>query len=251
MRASAAFRQTGLVVAILLASTAQASPSGTDTTRTTHSLRWEEGSPGCTFSRDDDGKYRYGLWTGDLGIVLAVDSQELEKARRRVQAMFAVLLSVHYRGQDSLDVAPGQITLEFVKHYHDVHNALDPDNLATRQQSDVDAFEEETEREIRKHPEKKDEKEALLAARQKDAAEMIEFLKSRSLRAMTLSRDDRDASGWVLFNSKSKWIEDLQKQEEFVLRVPVGDRVVEFRFSLPPSEGDLILRRRPENQVRP
>jgi hypothetical protein len=247
MRAAAIFRKIGLVVAILLASSAQASPPGTDKTQTTHSLRWEEGAPGCTFSRDDDGKYRYGFWTADFGIVLAVDSQELEKARRRAQPMFAVLLSVHYRGKDSLEVAPGQITLEFVKHYHDMHAALDPDNLATRQQSDADTFEEETELEIRKHPEKKEEKETLLAARRKDAAEMIEFLKSRSLRAMTLSSGHPNASGWVLFSTKSKWIDDLQKQEEFVLRVPSGNLIVEFPFSLPPSEGDLILRRRPEN----
>jgi len=251
MRAGVTFRNMGLAVAILLASSAHANPPGTDKTQATHTLRWEEGAAGCTFSRDDDGKYRYGFWTADFGIVLAVDSQELEKARRREQPMFAVLLSVHYRGQDSLEVAPGKITLEFVKHYHDVHSALDADNLATKQQNDVDALVEETEREIRKHPEKKEEKKALLATRQKDAAEMIEFLKSRSLRAMTLSRDHPDASGWVLFSTKSKWIDDLQKQEEFVLRVPVGNRIVEFPFSLPPSEGDLILRRRPENQVRP
>jgi hypothetical protein len=245
MRARATFRKIGL--AILLASSAHASPSGTDKTQAPQTLRWEEGAAGCTFSRDDDGKYRYGLWAADFGIILAVDSQELEKARRRAQPMFAVLLSVHYRGQDSLEVTPGKVTLEFVKHYHDVHAALDPDNLAARQQTDADAFEEETGREIRKHPEKKDEKEVMLAARQKDAAEMIEFLKSRSLRAMTLRSGHPDASGWMLFSTKSKWIEDLQKQEEFVLRVPVGDRVVEFPFSLPPSEGDLILRRRPEN----
>jgi hypothetical protein len=245
MRARATFRKIGL--AILLASSTHASPSGTDKTKAPQTLRWEEGASGCTFSRDEDGKYRYGFWTADFGIILAVDPQELEKARRRAQPMFAVLLSVHYRGQDSLEVTPGQITLEFVKHYHDVHPALDPDNLATKQRTDADGFEEETEREIRKHPEKKDEKEALLAARQKDAAEMIEFLKSRSLRAMTLNGGHRDANGWVLFSTKSKWIDDLQKHEEFVLRVSFGDRVVEFPFSLPPSEGDLILRRRPEN----
>jgi hypothetical protein len=51
----------------------------------------------------------------------------------------------------------------------------------------------------------------------------------------------------VLFSVESKWIGELQKQEEFLLRVPIGDRVVEFPFSLPPSEGDLILRRRPGN----
>ncbi len=26
-------------------------------------VRWDEQRPGCTFSRDDDGKYRYGLST--------------------------------------------------------------------------------------------------------------------------------------------------------------------------------------------
>ena len=50
--------------------------------------------------------------------------------------------------------------MEFTKHYHDVHDALDPDNLATRERGYADTLEEETEREIRKHPEKKEEKEA-------------------------------------------------------------------------------------------
>jgi hypothetical protein len=87
----------------------------------------------------------------------------------------------------------------------------------------------------------------MLAGHQKDAAEMIEFLRTRTLRSVTLNSSHPDASGWVLFSTKSKWIEDLQKQEEFVLRVPFQDRIVEFPFSLPPSEGDLILRHRPEN----
>jgi hypothetical protein len=119
--------------------------------------------------------------------------------------------------------------------------------LATKQQSDADALAQETERAIHKHPEKKEEKETLLAARQKDAAERIEFLRTRSLRAITLDTAHPEASGWVLFSSKSKWIDGLQKQEEFVLRVPFENRIVEFPFSLPPSEGYLILRRRPEN----
>jgi|HubBroStandDraft_2_1064218.scaffolds.fasta_scaffold00856_13 hypothetical protein len=246
MDAAATFRKMGLVAA-LLASSAHASPPGSDKAQATHTVRWEEGASGCTFSRDDDGKYRYGFWTADFGIVLAVDSQELEKVRRRPQAMFAVLLNVHYRGQDSLEVSPVKITLEFVKHYHDVHAALDPDNLATRQRTDLDALEEETEHEIRKHPEKKEEKEAILAARQKDATEMIEFLNTRSLRELRLDPGHADTSGWVLFGTKSKWIDDLRKQEEFLLKVPLGDQRVEFPFSLPPSEGDLILRRRPEN----
>jgi len=235
-----------LLLAILLASAAWLVAPASEKRSAISTSRWEEGQPGCTFSRDDDGKYRYGFWTADFGIVLAVDSQELEKVRRRAQPILELLLNVHYRGKDSLEVAPGKISLEFVKHYHDVHNALDPDNLARVQQHEADALGRETERENRKHPEKKMEKEAALAARQKDAAEMIEFLNTRSLRAVTLDSAHPDAMGWVLFNTKSKWIDDLRKQEQLVLRVPMGERVVEFPFTLPPSEGDLILRTRPE-----
>jgi hypothetical protein len=231
----------------MLLASAGAAARGADKAPATLVSRWEEGQPGCTFSRDDDGKYRYGLWTADFGIVLAVDSQELEKVRRREQPIFALELTVHDRGKDALDVTPGGITLVFVKHYHDVHSSLDPDDLARKQQRDADTLAQETEREIRKHPEKKDEKEAVLAARQKDAAEMIEFLNTRSLRATKLDAGHPDVSGWVLFSTKSKWIRELQKQEEFLLRVPLKGQVVEFPFLLPPSEGDLILRRRPEN----
>jgi hypothetical protein len=244
MRAGFVVRATTVGLLFAFGSATGAVLAGPDKTPI---IRWEEGAPGCTFSRDDDGKYRYGLWTADFGIVLAVDSQELEKVRRRAQPMLAVLLTVAYRGQDSLDVTPGKITLEFVKHYRDVHAALDPVNLATQERNDADAVAEETEREIRKHPGSKEEKEASLAVREKDAAEMIEFLSTRTLHAMTVNSDHPDASGWVLFSSKSKWIDGLRKQEEFVLRVQLGHQVVEFPFSLPPSEGDLILRRRPEN----
>jgi len=236
-----------LLLAMLLASAARSFPHASAKALAISTVRWEEGQPGCTFSRDDDGKYRYGFWTADFGVVLAVDSQELEKTRRRAQPIFALLLNVRYRGKDSLDVIPDKITLEFVKHYQDIHSALDPDDLASEQQNDTDALVAETEREIRRHPEKKEAKEAALTARQKDAAQMIEFLTTRSLRTVTLDSGHPEASGWLLFSTKSKWIDDLQKQEEFVLRVPLGNRVVKFPFSLPPSEGDLILRTRPEN----
>src|ERR1700674_1130161 len=89
---------SSFLAAMLFASAAGALPAAPDKAST--ALRWEEGQPGCTFSRDDDGKYRYGFWTADFGIVMAVDSQELEKARRRTQPIFA-LLTVHYRGKDS------------------------------------------------------------------------------------------------------------------------------------------------------
>jgi hypothetical protein len=238
---------SSLQLTVLLASAAWATHGGPDKAPPTPTFRWEEGKPGCTFSRDDDGKYRYGLWTADFGVILAVDSQELEKVRRRARPMFALQLTVHYRGKDSLDLEPGEITLEFVKHYHDVHNSLDPDTLASKERDDLAASAAETEREIRKHPEKKKEKEAALAAYQKDAAEMIRFLNTVSLRGAKLNPEHPEVTGWVLFGTKSKWIDELQKQEEFVLRIPLAGRVVEFPFSLPLSEGDLILRRRPEN----
>jgi len=236
-----------LLFALLLASAAWVVPPGPDEAPAILTLRWEEGQPGCTFSRDDDGRYRYGFWSADFGVVLAVDSQELEKVRRRAQPMLALLLTVHYRGKDSLDLVPGKIALEFVKHYHDVQGALDPDSLIIQQQKEAEALAKETEREIRRHPEEKEEKDARLARRRKDVAEMIDFLKTRSLQATTLDAGHLEASGWVLFSTKSKWIDGLRKQEQFVLRVPIGERVVEFPFSLPPSEGDLILRTRPEN----
>jgi hypothetical protein len=249
MRAGQAVQKgmSGLLLAMLLASAAGATLRGPEKAPATSTSRWEEGQLGCTFSRDDDGKYRYGLWTADFGIVLAVDSQELEKVRRRAQPIFALQLTVHYRGKNSLDVTPGKISMEFVKHYHDVHIAFDPDDLSRKQRNDAAALAEQTEREIRKHPEKKEEKQTMLAARQKDAAEMIDFLNTRSLRAAKLDSGHPDVSGWVFFSTKSRWIGELHKQEELVLRVPLEGRVVEFPFSLPPSEGDMILRRRPEN----
>ena len=97
-----------LLLALLLASSALSTTAAADKGDDTSTLRWAEGEPGCTFSRDDDGKYRYGFWTDDYGVVLAVDSQELEKARRRPDPIFALQLTIHYRGKDSLDVIPDQ-----------------------------------------------------------------------------------------------------------------------------------------------
>src|SRR6516225_8679779 len=118
-------------------------------------IRWVEGGPGCTFARGDDGKYRYGLWSDDVGIVMAVDSQELEKVHRRHQLFFALLLTVRYRGPVSLDVATDNISLEFRKHFQVIETALDPDDFADKVQRDADALNDETAREAEKHPERK------------------------------------------------------------------------------------------------
>ena len=216
-----------------------------DTTPAT-TIRWTEGQSGCTFSADDDGKYRYGLWTDDFGIVLAVDADEVRKATLRIEPTFAIFLTVRYRGKKSLSVAPENITLEFVKHYHDTQKTINPEDFAARLQNDADAFARKTQNEIRKHPERKAELETALRAHQKDLSDTQEFAKSRSLRMVSLNSAHPDATGWVFFSARSKWIGDWRKQELFVVRIPLEDKLVEFAFALPPSQGDLLLRRRPE-----
>jgi hypothetical protein len=207
-------------------------------------VRWDEEHPGCTFSRGDDGKYRYGLWSDDVGITLAVDSQELEKVHHRHEPFFAVLLDVRYRGQGSLDFGVENISLEFVKHFQVVQTALDPDGFSEKVQNDADELDHQTAREVEKHPEKKEEKEAYVRAFLKDSAELQEFVGKNSLRPTRLGPGNPRISGWVLFSTDSKWINGWKKQEEFVLRVPVDGKMFEFPFKLPPKPGEVMLRKR-------
>jgi len=207
-------------------------------------VRWIEGNPGCTFSRGDDGKYRYGLWQDDAGVVAAVDAQELEKVHRRHEPFFGVLITVRYRGQGSLDVDAKNITLEFVKHFQVVQTALDPDEFAEKVQNDADTLNDQTARWVKKHPEQKEQKEAYVKGFLKDAAELQEFVGKNSLRPTTLNAGTNEVSGWVLFSTESKWISGWKKPEEFILRVPLAGRVIEFPFRLPPKAGQTILRKR-------
>jgi hypothetical protein len=207
-------------------------------------VRWSEGKPGCTFSRTDDGKYVYGLWSGDVGITLSVDSQELEKVRRRHEPFFSVLLDIRYRGNGGLDIPTQDISLKFVRHYNVVQPALDPDQFAEHVQNDADALDHQTAREVESHPEKKESREAYVRAFQKDAAELIEFVTKNALRPAHLDPGNTEASGWVFFSTQSKWISGWKKQEEFLLRVSVEGIILEFPFKLPPTEGELLLRKR-------
>ena len=207
-------------------------------------LRWNEQSPGCTFSHGTDGKLRYGLWSDDIGITLAVDAQELGKVHRRHEAFFAVLLEVHYRGQQSLDFSTTNISLEFVTHSQVVQTSLDPDGFSQKIQNDADALNDQFAREVRRNPEKKEEKEAYMRAYLKDTAELQEFVGKNSLRSAHLDAANPQASGWVLFSTKSKWIGSWKKQEDFVVRVPVNGKVFEFPFTLPPKGGEVMLRKR-------
>jgi len=207
-------------------------------------VRWDEQTPGCTFTRGEDGKYRYGLWSGDIGITVAVDSQELEKVHRRHEPFFSALLSVRYRGQSSLDLATENITLEFVKHFRVRQTTLDPDDFSQKVQNDADTLNDQTAREVAKHPEQKEQKEAFVRAFLKDAAELQEFVGKNSLRSTRLAPGNPETTGWVLFSTESKWIGGWKKQEEFILRIPLEGKVFEFPFKLPPKPGEVILRKR-------
>jgi hypothetical protein len=231
---------TFLLVALLTATLPRASAQG----HPAIVLRWSEGQPGCTFSADEDGKYRYGFWTNDLGITIAVDAQERQKSVRRIEPLFAVWITAHYRGDSSVSLRPDAISLEFVKHEHAVERSLDPESLVTKLQAEADSFAAMTQREIQKHPEKKAGKESALQSHLQEVRETQEFVTGRSLPPATLDSAHADASGWVFFSARSKWVGDWKAQEEFVLRVPAGNEVLEFPFALPPSQGDLLLRHR-------
>lgn len=129
-------------------------------------------------------------------------------------------------------------------HSRDLHPALDPGELAARFKQDSERFAEATERNVEKHPGKKADLESALQEHQKNIADMLTFFDARSLRTLKLDPAHPDASGWVYFSASSKWIGDWKKQEEFILRIPLANQVIEFPFALPPSEGDLLLRHR-------
>jgi hypothetical protein len=207
-------------------------------------VRWAEGNPGCTFSRGNDGKDHYGMWSDDVGIVMSVDSQELQKVHRRHELFFAVLLEVRYRGQTAVDFTADHISLEFVKHFRVRQPMLSPDDFADKVQSDADTLNDQTAQQVEKHPEQKEQKEAYVRAYLRDSAELEEFVGKNSLRPTRLSPGSEVAAGWVLFNLKSKWIGKWKKREEFILRVPVAGKMFEFPFQLPPKPGEGMLRKR-------
>jgi hypothetical protein len=235
----------GMITAALIALPLNAAAPSQKDKSTPATLRWAEGQPGCTFSRDNDGKYRYALWTDDYGVIVAVDSQELQLVHKRSHKFFGVQLTVRYRGKDKLFVDARRATLQFIKHEKLVQSALDPEVFAAKIQSAVDNVEHDTAREIKKHPERREKREQFVQDYQKEAIELIDFVTQRTLTAVELDSARSQADGWLLFSTDNKWIGDWKRPEEFLLRIPVGHRLLEFPFALPPHQGDLILRQRP------
>ena len=207
-------------------------------------VRWNEDQPGCTFSTTEDGKYRYGLWAEDVGVILSVDAREVQIIRHRIEPLFGVQVTVRYRGAAGLDVKPDAITLQFMKHFKVVRPSIDGDDYIQKIQADADALDDEARRNIAKHPEQKQVREARLQDYQKSVSELIEFLGKHSLQAGHLDRGNPEANGWVFFDTDNKWLGGWKAQEEFVLRLPLEGKIFEFPFKLPPKAGELLLRKR-------
>src|SRR6202035_1310002 len=173
-----------------------------------------------------------------VGIILAVAAREVQIIRHRIEPIFGVLLTIRYRGAASLGASPEGITLQFMKHFKIVQTALDPDGYTQKIQADADTRDDETRREVVKHPEQKQLREARLQDYQKSVNELIEFLSRNSLRPAHLDRANPELSGWVFFDTKSKWLGGWKAQEEFVLRLPLDGKNFEFAFKLPPEAGE-------------
>src|SRR5258706_5409844 len=176
---------------------------------------------------------------------LSVDARRVQLARHRLGPISGVLLEIPYRTPASLDVTADGITLQFMEHFKVVQTSLDPDDYTRKIQADADTLDDETRREVAKHPEKKQVREARLQDYQKSVSELIEFLGRNSLRPAHLNPANPEVSGWVFFNTKSKWLGGWKAQEEFVLRVPLDGKIYEFPFKLPPEKNEFLLQKRP------
>jgi hypothetical protein len=211
------------------------------------SVRWTAGALGCTFERRDDGKYAWTMTERDRTVTLLMDSQELAKSGHRFYRLFGAYISVTYMGQDKFEF-PAGARIDFVRHHDVVEGYEDPGQLANKLQNDVDTKVFETERQIKKNPKIAEEKTALLRQYQKEAAEFIEFLSTQTLPSDTviLNPGNPETHGWVLFKTSNKWIGPWKEREDFILSVGMTDKIWQFPFSLPPTEGDLILRKPPE-----
>jgi len=208
-------------------------------------VRWKAGAPGCEFQRTDDGHYHWRMTGDDLDITLLMDSQELEKSRRRIYKPLGVFLSVTYTGKGKFDF-PADLRMEFVRHHNVIEGYLDPTEFSTQMQNDVDTKVFDTEREIKKKPETAEQKTDRAREYQKQVVEFIEFLSTQSLQPAILNPGNPEVHGWVFFGTKNKWLGSWKEREDFILRVWMKDRVWEFPFSMPPAEGELILRKRDE-----
>jgi hypothetical protein len=211
-------------------------------------VRWKEGDPDCTLTKGDDGIYRYSMGYETLLVTLAVDNQELEKTKRNLRHVFPVLLTLRNRGTVPIQFGPEGVTLELVEHYHLRMPSLDPDDFSSWIQEDADELVHQSERELKKHPERKEVVEARLKEHEKVVSEWQEYMTTKALRDVTLDAGQTEVTGAVIFRTRTKWKGDWKREENFVLRIPLDNVVLEFPFTLPPRGEGPELRHRPDQE---
>lgn len=159
--------------------------------------------------------------------------------------MLGVLLTFHYKGAGEFEVQQNRFTLEFLKHFQVMQSSLDPDGMLQRLQHNIDDLTDEVEKhEIARHPDQREKKEAELQARLKDYTEMMDFISTHALKPGSIEGSNSTVSGWVFFSTRNKWIGGWRRPEQFILRLPVENVLIEFPFDLPPQHGHIELRRR-------
>ena len=210
-------------------------------------LRFSPTAPNCTVRATEDGHVYYGISTSDYDVTLGVDRQELEKVKHRVIPMLGVVINFKYKGDKKFEVQQNRFTLEYVKHFQVVKSSLDADSMLQNLQAHIDDATDEVERhQLKHHPDQKEAAEGELQAHLKDYTEMMDFVSTRALRPVTLDPANSTVEGWVFFSTKDRWIGGWRRPEQFILRLPVEDVMVEFPFQLPPEQGKVQLRRRDE-----
>ena len=207
-------------------------------------IRWQEGAPECALIKTPDGFYHYILGYETLSINLAIDNQELEKTRRTAEHVFGVIVTLKNRGSLPIQVGPDYMSLELTQHFKVRLSPIDPSTFSSRIQDESDELVHQSERQLKKHPEKKQEVEDRLKEHEKFVTEWLQFVSTQSLRNVTLDSGQPEVTGWVFFNTKTKWKGGWKEQEDFVLRIPTEKVVFEFPFTLPPAGQAPELRQR-------
>lgn len=209
-------------------------------------VRWQEAAPDCecTLEKTKDGFFRYSVGYETLHLSLTVDNQELEKTRRMAGHVFGVILTIRNRGTLPMKLDPGYMTLELADHFHVRLHSEDPDTFSYRLQDDSDELVHQSERELKKHPERKQAVEDRLQEHEKFVTEWLQFVSTQALREITLDSGQPEVTGWVFFDTKTKWKGSWKKQEDFVLRIPTDNVIFEIPFTLPPPGEEPELRQR-------
>ena len=208
--------------------------------------RWIAGNPCCEFHRTEGGRYRWRMNADDLDVNLTMDSQVLPESQHRFYHVVALYLSVAYSGTGKFEF-PADLALECERHHKVVISSLDPDDFAVNLQNSIDDMVFDAQRAAKKDPSKAEEKTARAREYQKEASEFIDFVSTQSLQPAILNPGNPEVHGWAFFKTENnKWIGSWNRREDFILRVKLKDKVLEFPFSLPPAEEDFSLRKRDE-----